>query len=158
MAWLERTEEYFRDLYLRNLWVDQAYLNVSNGRDSSYYLYSLASNCVRCPFRKMRDIDPNNDSVIVVNTARSLQMRLFSKNHGQYVFPNQSEDGLLWNDEPKMGQFGVYDLILDASGTNRFEVALDPVPIYWCNKRIIFYFYNSCLIKKSIFKFRQHSC
>ncbi|CAG9802036.1 unnamed protein product [Chironomus riparius] len=131
MSWLERTDEYFRDLNLWSLWVDRAYFNVSNGREADYFLYSLASNCVRCPFRHLSNVTANSDTVLVVNTARPIEMKLFDKHHGSHVFPNQSNDGLVWEDTPKMGQFGVYDLILDPSGTNRFEVALEPVPIYW---------------------------
>lgn len=134
MSWLERTDQYFRDLNLWSLWIDRAYFNVINRREKDYFLYSLASNCVRCPFRHLRNITAVDNATLVVNTARSMEMKLFDKHHGSHVFPNQSKDGLVWEDTPEMGQFGVYDLILDPSGTNQFEVALEPVPIYWCMK------------------------
>lgn len=132
MSWLERTDQYFRDLNLWSLWVDRAFFNISNKRESNYFLYSLASNCVRCPFRHLSNVTASKDTVLVLNTARPMEMKLFDKHHGSHVFPNQSNDGLVWEDSPKMGQFGVYDLILDPSGENQFEVALEPVPIYWC--------------------------
>ena len=132
MSWIEQTESYFHQLNLKNLWIDNAYLNISNERESIYYLYNLSSRCVKCPFKKMGKVEGNNDSIFIINTAQKLQMWLYNKDHGQYVFPNQSNDGLIWSDDPELGEFGVYDLILHQNGTNSFQTALEPVPIYWC--------------------------
>lgn len=132
MSWLERTDSYFRNLNLRELWVDEAYLNVSNGMHLPYYLYTLSPDCVECPYRKFNYIEANKDTVMKMKTSRSLEMKLYYKDHGQYVLQNQSLDRFYAHFEPKMGQFGVYDMIIDERAVNRFEVAKEPVPIYWC--------------------------
>lgn len=153
MSWIERTESHFRSLNLKKLWIDQAYLNISNSRATAYYLYSLAPNCIECPFKRLVDIPANNDTVIAISTARKHQMRLFSINHGEYAFPNVTSRGLVWNDEPAMGEFGVYDLMLLPNGTNELKVALEPVPIYWCKE--ISYVFGISLWKLLIFFFIQ---
>jgi hypothetical protein len=108
----------------------------------------------------MRNITASNDTVLVVNTARPMEMKLFDRHHGSHVFPNQSNDGLVWEDSPKMGQFGVYDLILDPNGENRFEVALEPVPIYWCMRinNNVYLIVISCLKSYSYFGHCRDYC
>jgi heparan-alpha-glucosaminide N-acetyltransferase len=137
MSWIEHTDSYFRRLNLKSLWVDEAFLNVSNGMHLPMYLYTLSPDCVKCPFQKFHDISASNDTVIKMKVARTPQMRLYYKDHGKYVFSNESSDGIYARLEPKMGQFGVYDWIINDRAENRFEVAKEPVPIYWCKSNLI---------------------
>lgn len=131
MRWLEQTVPEFRGLNMRSLWVDRAYVNLTNTRDFAHFFYTLAWNCARCPFRKIREIPANNNTIYVINAARNAQMRVYDQDLGDFVMP-ENRTGLLWEEEPDIGQFGVYDIIIDEDGSTRFEVALEPVPIYWC--------------------------
>jgi heparan-alpha-glucosaminide N-acetyltransferase len=132
MSWIEWTDNFFRGLDLTELNVDQAYLNVSNARNAPFYLYSLSEECVKCPFRKVEKISALKNTIVKLSSARNLELRLFSKDHGQYVHSNVVKDGLLWSHQPYIGEFGVYDLIIKESNATDFEVAKDPVSTFSC--------------------------
>jgi heparan-alpha-glucosaminide N-acetyltransferase len=145
MSWFEWTDQYFRDLNLGSLWVDEAFFNITNQRGVDYFLYSLSPDCARCPFKKLRNIPSYNETVLKVNVARNLEFRLFDRDHGNYVHPSaDTSDGLHWNTQQEMGQFGVYDLILDESGRTTFETAKEPVNTFTC--KLFFKFQDFLLI------------
>lgn len=133
MSWTEWTDTAFRGLNLKDLKVDQAFFNVSNGLSKKFYLYALSEECVKCPFRKLKAIGPHKDTVIKLDVARSFELRLFEKDLGDYAFPNETSDGLRWSMQPDMGEFGVYDLkIMAESQVVKFEVAKEPVNVQSC--------------------------
>lgn len=134
MSWTEWTDSSFRGLNLKKLKVDQAYFNVSNNFNKPFYLYTLSDECVKCPFRKLKDILPNKDTIIKLDVSRSFELRLFDKKDlGPYVFPNETSDGLRWSMKPDMGEFGVYDLkIMNSTGVMKYDVAKDPVNVQTC--------------------------
>lgn len=136
MPWTEWTATMFRGLDLTNLNVDQAYFNVSNADIKPYYLYSLSEECVKCPFRKLKVIEPLQETVIKLDVARKFEIRLFDKDVGDYVLPNETNDGIRWSGHPDFGQFGVYDLTIEESNGDvlavMFKVAKEPVNIYSC--------------------------
>jgi heparan-alpha-glucosaminide N-acetyltransferase len=117
-----------------NLKVDQAFFNVSNALNQKFYLYELSEDCDKCPFKKVRDIAPAKDTVIKLDVARSLELRMFDKDFGDYVFPNNTSLHH-WSAQPELGQFGVYDLKIMASGAIKFQTAKEPVNIYTCKTR-----------------------
>lgn len=133
MSWTEWTETSFRGLDLRNLKVDQAYLNVSNALNKKFYLYALTEECIKCPFKKLHNISKSQETLIKLDVERNLELRLFDKDFGDYAFPNQTSDGLRWSAKPDLGQFGVYDLqIMAGSEAIKFDIAKEPVSIYAC--------------------------
>lgn len=132
MSWTEWTGNRFRGLDLRQLKVDQAFFNVSNERAQPYFLYSLSEECVRCPFKFLRKIAPKNDTVIKLDVSRNLELRLFEHDHGKYIFPNNTSEGLRWSASPELGEFGVYDLRIKPSEAITYGVAKEPVYIYTC--------------------------
>lgn len=136
MSWTEWTDTSFRGLDLRQLQVDEAFLNVSNAASKKFCLYSLAEDCVKCPFRKLRVIAPEAETIIKLDVARNLNLRLFDiPNDGHctdYVFPNETSSGLRWSAQPEFGEFGVYDLRIKLSQAIMFETAKQPVFIYSC--------------------------
>jgi heparan-alpha-glucosaminide N-acetyltransferase len=140
MTWFEWTDQYFRGLNIGSLWVDEAFFNITNQRNEEYFLYSLSPECVRCPFRIVRNIPANNETILRVKTARTLEYRLFDRDHGRYVLPSADSpsDGLYWTTQHDMGQFGVYDLILKESGGATFETAKEPVLTFTCKLITIF--------------------
>lgn len=132
MSWTEWTDTSFRGLDLKQLKVDEAFFNVSNAADVKFFLYSLSEECVKCPFRKLKEVHPMNETIVKINVARNLELRLFSKDWGDFVFPNETSDHLLWSAQPDFGEFGVYDLRIKGSSAVLYETAKEPVNIYTC--------------------------
>lgn len=134
MSWTEWTDTNFRKLSLKDLKVDQAFFNVSNAMDKTFHLYTLSEECVKCPFKLLKTIAPLKDTVIKLDVARSLEMRLYDKALGPYVFPNETSEGVRWSAQPDLGEFGVYDLRIMKSQVIRLETAKEPVNIYTCKQ------------------------
>lgn len=132
MSWTEWTVSSFRNLNLKDLKVDQAFLNVSNAATKSFYLYTLSDECVKCPFRKLRKIEPNKDTIIKLDVARNMEIRLFDKDMGEFVVGNDSKAKTRWSATPELGEFGVYDLKIMQSEAIKFETAKEHVNIYTC--------------------------
>lgn len=132
MSWIEWTDSNFRGLDLHRLSVDQAYFNISNGMNQPLFLYTLSEECIKCPFRKIKEISKHKDTILKLDTARSLEMRLYTKDYGDYVFPNITSNGLYWSAQPEMGEFGVYDLVIMETKANRLMTAKDPVSTNSC--------------------------
>lgn len=136
MSWIEWSENTFRGLDLTQLAVDEAYFNITNQqKNKTFYLYSLSSDCVKCPFKKIKAIPKNNETVVKLDVARLLELRLFEKDKGKYVNPEENKpapDGLYWSSQYDMGEFGVYDLVLKENGGNHFSTAKDPVNTNSC--------------------------
>ena len=132
MTWFEFTEDKFRNLDLTQLKVDQAYLNISNEQSVKYFLYTLAEDCIKCPYRMVKAIRAGNDTIIKLNTARSIELRLFQKDHGPYVDPSLKNEDLFWSGSPNLGEFGVYDLIIKKTGAAEFVTAKEPVNTISC--------------------------
>lgn len=132
MSWNEWTDSEFRGLNLEALRVNEAYFTYSNAMNKSFNLYSLSDFCNKCPFRKLRSISPLSENSFRLNVARGYEMRLFDTDFGDFVFPNQTATGVRWSAKPNMGQFGVYDLNISNSDVISFEVAKEPVNIYFC--------------------------
>lgn len=131
MSWTEWTDTKFRNLDLKDLKVDEAFLNVSNAISQKYFLYALSEECVKCPFKKLHNIAKSNDTVIKLDVSRSLQLRMFDKDFGKYAFPNDTSLHH-WSAEPELGQFGIYDLKIMSSGAIKFETAKEPVNVHTC--------------------------
>ncbi|XP_070501262.1 heparan-alpha-glucosaminide N-acetyltransferase [Chironomus tepperi] len=127
MSWIEWTDNKFRGLDLTQLKVDQAYLNISNQQSKKYFLYSLSEQCIKCPFRFLKAIRPENDTLVKLNVDKGFELRLFWKDHGQYVDPKLVNDDLFWSDQPDFGEFGVYDLLIKKTGPAMLETAKEPV-------------------------------
>lgn len=134
MSWFEWTDSTFRSLNLKELKVDQAFFNISNAANKKFYLYTLSDECVKCPFKKVREVAANNNTIIKLDVSRSLEIRLLDKNHGSYLFPNETSNGVRWSAQPELGEFGVYDLRIMESQAIKFDVAKDPVNIHTCEK------------------------
>ena len=126
MSWTEWTESIFRNLDLRQLKVDEAYLNISNQNSVKHYLYSLSIDCVKCPFRLIKTINGESEELVTIDTARKLHLSLYSKNQGLFAV-DQSEKDKLWSLAPDVGEFGVYDLIIRKNGSVVFMNANEPV-------------------------------
>ena len=63
----EPTDEEFQGLNLKDLKLDQAYVNISQiselGNDQQPYLYLRSENCYKCPFRPYEEFFPEDKEV-----------------------------------------------------------------------------------------------
>jgi heparan-alpha-glucosaminide N-acetyltransferase len=132
MSWTEWTVSTFRNLNLKDLKVDQAFFNVSNALNTPFYLYTLSDDCVKCPLRKLKKIEPNQETIIKLDVTRSLEMRLYDKDLGKFVVGNDTKVLTRWSAIPELGEFGVYDLKIMPSNAIKFETAKEHVNIYSC--------------------------
>ncbi|CRK98129.1 CLUMA_CG011496, isoform A [Clunio marinus] len=128
MFWPEWTDNNYLGLNLRDLKVDESYLNVSNQISQRFCLYSLSEDCVNCPLRKLKQIIPNEDTIVTLEVARNLELRLVKDVCQNYLYQNQSTEGLSWSAKPELGEFGVYTLSIN--NMIKFEVDLEPVNVY----------------------------
>jgi hypothetical protein len=132
MSWTEWTDSSFRGLNLKQLKVDEAYLNVSNAQAKKFYLYLLSEECVKCPFKRLSEIAPNQTTIIKLNVARNLEMRLYEKPMGKYVIGNETKVESRWSALPELGEFGIYDLKIMDSDAIKFQTAKEPVNVQTC--------------------------
>jgi len=131
-SWIEWTDMSFRGLDLNKLKVDECFFNVSNKMAQKYFMYTLSDECIACPYKLQKVIQPKDDTVVKLDTSRGMEVRLCNRDFGRYMFPNHTHDGVYWTARPDLGEFGVYDFIIMESGANRLEVAKDPVPVHAC--------------------------
>lgn len=157
MSWIEWTENSFRGLDLTKLKVDQAYLNITNLNDQHFFLYTLSDECVACPFRKIKRVPNHNETIVKLDTARPIELRLFTKDKGAFINPDEVKSDLFWNYPKHFGQFGVYDLIIKESGVPEIKVAKEPVSTLSC-KSINFFSHDSSIINKSLNSSSLYRC
>lgn len=132
MSWTEWTDSTFRDLNLKELKVDQAFLNVSNALKTPFYLYTLSDDCVKCPLRRLKKIEPDQETIIKLDVSRNLDIRLYDRDLGQFILGNNTKVQPRWSAIPELGEFGVYDLKIMASNAIKFDTAKEHVNIYSC--------------------------
>uniref|UniRef100_U5EPP0 Putative heparan-alpha-glucosaminide n-acetyltransferase n=1 Tax=Corethrella appendiculata TaxID=1370023 RepID=U5EPP0_9DIPT len=124
----EYTEQYFNGLNLWKLRVDHAYVNVTIKQPHNYYLFSLSEECDKCPYTKLQKLTYSKKPLIVnVDTERKVSWRIFDQDIGDYDFNNVTA---FCEFEPKLGEFGVYDLKIDRDNGCDFVTKKDPVSIY----------------------------
>lgn len=71
--------------------VDQAWLQISTTTAQPLYVYTLAENCVRCPFSRWLRIDSAATKPIrrAIGTAYSQRWRLYAADQGPLVYANR---------------------------------------------------------------------
>uniref|UniRef100_A0A182R047 Heparan-alpha-glucosaminide N-acetyltransferase catalytic domain-containing protein n=1 Tax=Anopheles farauti TaxID=69004 RepID=A0A182R047_9DIPT len=129
---IEYTERFFRGLDLWSLAVDEAFLNVSRSTTAGgndYYLYTLSAECDKCPYTKLQRIPAEKEhSVLKIDGARRLALRFLDRDVGKYSFDNDTY--LCQFSDVSLGEFGVYDVSVQANGSCTLVTAKEPVNIY----------------------------
>lgn len=70
--------------------VDQAWLLISTAATKPLHFYTLAENCVRCPYSRWLRIEPSaKDIRRAIGTAYSQRWRLYAADLGPLVFANR---------------------------------------------------------------------
>uniref|UniRef100_A0A1B0CSM6 Putative heparan-alpha-glucosaminide n-acetyltransferase-like protein n=1 Tax=Lutzomyia longipalpis TaxID=7200 RepID=A0A1B0CSM6_LUTLO len=127
-SWVEQTVPEFRNLDLRRLGVDEAYLNVTSHFPTSLWLYSLSDECHRCPYSRIQEI--RRSHVLRTSTKFPTSWRFYDRDVGPYALQAAQEARIVCDVRPEMGEFGVYDVLIDNAGKCDVTTALEPVNIY----------------------------
>ncbi|XP_068141467.1 heparan-alpha-glucosaminide N-acetyltransferase [Drosophila tropicalis] len=135
---VEYTEPQWRNLNMRQLAEDQAYLYVKSLLPEESYLYTLSDDCYTCPYSKVKALPPVADGVghdqveaeiLTLPTETGLNFKIYEHNHGAYA--NDSISSLCSLRRTDLQEFGVYNLTLWSNGTCNFIVDKPGVPIYY---------------------------
>jgi len=123
MSW-EVQQPYFRGLNMRDLKIDEAYVNVSWTGDGDMFLYKRSENCYLCPWER---VDKVSGSMVLKESTHHL-MHFLGRRSGEEEFIrtdcSPEELNQICSVTERLGEFGVYDLNMrDCS----FETALEPV-------------------------------
>ncbi|ALC49731.1 CG6903 [Drosophila busckii] len=127
---IEYTDPQWRDLDMRALRVDEAYLYLKSDYASRTYLYTLSDECYTCPYSKVKvlpattslDVEP-----LKLQTAVGLSFKIYANDQGRYAYENVSALCALRRSD--LQEFGVYNLTLLANGSCNFAVDKPGVPI-----------------------------
>ncbi|XP_023179307.1 heparan-alpha-glucosaminide N-acetyltransferase [Drosophila hydei] len=125
---VEYTEPHWRDLDMRALHADQAYMYLHTQYAEKTYLYTLSDECYTCPFAKVKAL-PTAGSVepLKLSTAYPLSFKIYAHDQGHYAYENVSALCALRRSD--LQEFGVYNLTVLANGSCSFSVDKPGVPI-----------------------------
>lgn len=121
MSWIENSDASRQ----YNLGVDQTYYNVSSRYGAPLYLYTLSSECVKCPFTKLHQI--KTQSSFAINSASDYTFRLFAEDQGTY----SNATDFVCELNRTSGEFGAYHMVIHASGQCDVDTIYEPVNIYF---------------------------
>ncbi|GAB0094364.1 Heparan-alpha-glucosaminide N-acetyltransferase [Sergentomyia squamirostris] len=130
LSWLEETEEEFRNLDLTQLNVDQALVNITSYFPVPLWSYTVSEECHRCHFTRNQEIHRHGELLLEVDTKFHLLWRFYKKNMGRHTIDNNASD-FICQVSPDVGEFGVYDIVIDPTGNCNVYTAHEPVNIYW---------------------------
>lgn len=129
MSWIESSEA--SSLY--GLDVDQSHYNVSSRYGEPVYLYSLSSECVKCPFTRLQQI--NTHASLTIKSAVDYSFRVFDQDQG--IYSNATSDNYLCELNRTSGEFGAYHLLIHADGRCAVDTVYEPVNIYFRKPTLI---------------------
>ncbi|EDW66232.1 heparan-alpha-glucosaminide N-acetyltransferase [Drosophila virilis] len=127
---VEYTEPHWRDLDMRALGADQAYMYLQTQHAEPSYLYTLSDECYTCPFTKVKALPAAGSSPLEplkLSTAYPLSFKIYAHDQGHYAYENVSSLCALRRSD--LQEFGVYNLTLLANGSCSFTVDKPGVPI-----------------------------
>lgn len=115
-SWIEYTEPSWRNLKMRDLKVDQAYILFNSTLNSAKtFIYTLSKECYECPYAKTKVILSNRPAeALKLNVAHPLSFKIFDKDVGKYAPSNISAVCTLPNQV--LDEFGVYNFSIGSNG------------------------------------------
>ncbi|XP_059484900.1 heparan-alpha-glucosaminide N-acetyltransferase-like [Neocloeon triangulifer] len=135
-SWVEgRSREPVRGLYLNDLRLDEAFLNVSSQLNKSVWVYSQRQPCYKCTqFSLMGELAAHNSTTYKVSSLFDLEMLVLNQNLGDtFNLPENGTDHLECSSNLSFGEFGIYDLVVSPANSVtacRSETVVPPVNIY----------------------------
>ncbi|XP_059485635.1 heparan-alpha-glucosaminide N-acetyltransferase-like [Neocloeon triangulifer] len=135
-SWVEgRSREPVRGLYLHDLRLDEAFLNVSSQLNKPVWVYSQRQPCYKCTqFSLMGALAAHNSTTYKVSSLFDLEMLVLNQNLGDtFNLPENGTDYLECSSNLSFGEFGIYDLVVSSANSVtacRSETVVPPVNIF----------------------------
>ncbi|XP_066585566.1 heparan-alpha-glucosaminide N-acetyltransferase-like [Prorops nasuta] len=79
------------------------------------WLYSLSVDCLSCPYTRIAEISPKINSSLIFNAARSSKWRVIETDGRDEFISAQNTSNIICELLPKVGPFGVYQLLVNDS-------------------------------------------
>ncbi|XP_034101457.1 heparan-alpha-glucosaminide N-acetyltransferase-like [Drosophila albomicans] len=115
---VEYTEPQWRDLDMRALLVDQAFIYLESQYPETTYLYYVTDHCYTCPFSLIKPLPAGNISAEPVDTVYATSWKIYSQDQGPYGFDNVS--AMCTVSRARLEEFSVHNLTLFANGSCNF--------------------------------------
>lgn len=80
--WELSARDLIGNLSTNNLALDGAFLNVTSFAAQRLYLYWLSDECVRCPWKRWREMEPSRSEVSEISTRYGFSLRVFKQDVG----------------------------------------------------------------------------
>ncbi|CAL1675761.1 unnamed protein product [Lasius platythorax] len=89
---------------------DEACVNVISDNNYNTWLYSLSTDCLSCPYKRIARISTNDNSSLKFSTVETIKWRVL-KNNGtdEYISAKITSD-IFCELSPNLGQYGLYEL------------------------------------------------
>ncbi|XP_011501463.1 PREDICTED: heparan-alpha-glucosaminide N-acetyltransferase-like [Ceratosolen solmsi marchali] len=98
----------------------------SNINLPNLWLYTLSSDCIKCPYSRAAMIESEIISM-KVKSARSQYWRIIETDKHEEYIPAWDENGLYCQLSPNIGEFGIYELTVDYNNSYSFVANKQPV-------------------------------
>lgn len=122
MSWVERSDA--ADIF--DLEVDQSYWNCTSRYPDPVYIYTLDSECIKCPFSRLHRI--NERWEFKISSANDYAFRIFNEDQGPY---SNAADGYLCELNNTAGEFGAFNLLIRSDGQCSVDTIYESVNIYF---------------------------
>ncbi|XP_019883449.2 heparan-alpha-glucosaminide N-acetyltransferase-like isoform X1 [Camponotus floridanus] len=90
---------------------DEACVNVIlDNNNYNMWLYSLSTDCVSCPYKRIARISTNDNSSLKFSTVKTVKWRVLKNNgNNEYISAKNTSD-IFCELSPNLGQYGLYEL------------------------------------------------
>ncbi|KAL6439951.1 hypothetical protein ACFW04_002959 [Cataglyphis niger] len=105
--------------YYKPLKFDEACVNViSDNNNYNMWLYSLSTDCLSCPYKRIARISTNKNSSLKFSTIDSLKWRVLKNNGSDEYISAKNTSDIFCELLPNLGQYGLYELIIQNKTCN----------------------------------------
>ncbi|XP_067209107.1 heparan-alpha-glucosaminide N-acetyltransferase-like [Linepithema humile] len=109
---------------------DEACTNViSDDSIFNAWLYSLSTDCLSCPYKRIAPISTNVNFSLKFNTIKTLKWRILNNNGNDEYISAKNTSGIVCELLPNLGQYGLYELAIQ-NKTCSFRTLKNPTYPY----------------------------
>lgn len=76
--------EILKKYKIQKLNIDEAILNITS-TDHQIWMYSLISECYKCPFTRVKQINTNSWETLIIQTDYDKTWKFYDSDYGKYV-------------------------------------------------------------------------